>query len=155
MVNYSTNINKTNNHLSPKESLNSDDSLSKCFIHRLHCVVYATLSSSMSCDIFIQFSFFRLLLSLCYTIFLYVSWHIYKIFIFSSSVGLDLVTIRALLCCTWSTTTIRPTRQGAWFHGKIRIITSRLSSRSYNWATILIHKQISVLKKQKQLYINN
>jgi hypothetical protein len=24
MVNYSTNINKTNNHLSPKESLNSD-----------------------------------------------------------------------------------------------------------------------------------
>ena len=27
MVNYSTNINKTNNHLSPKESLNSDDQL--------------------------------------------------------------------------------------------------------------------------------
>jgi hypothetical protein len=24
MVNYSTNINKTNNHLSPKDSLNSD-----------------------------------------------------------------------------------------------------------------------------------
>lgn len=109
----------------------------------------------MSSDIFIKFSFFRLLLSLCYTIFFYVSWHIYKIFIFSSSVGLDFVTIRALLCCTWSTTTIRSTRQGAWFHGKIRIITSRLSSRSYNWATILIHKQISVLQKQKQLYINN
>lgn len=92
---------------------------------------------------------------LCYTIFFYVSWHIYKIFIFSSSVGLDLVTIRALLCWAWSTTTIRPTRQGAWFHGNIWIITSRLSSGSYNWATILIHKQISVLKKQKQLYINN
>ena len=28
MVNYSTNINKTNNHLSPKESLNSDGQLS-------------------------------------------------------------------------------------------------------------------------------
>ena len=27
MVNYSTNINKTNNHLSPKESLNSDGQL--------------------------------------------------------------------------------------------------------------------------------
>ena len=27
MVNYSTNINKTNNHLSPKESLNSDSQL--------------------------------------------------------------------------------------------------------------------------------
>jgi hypothetical protein len=27
MVNYSTNINKTNNHLSPKESLNSDSHL--------------------------------------------------------------------------------------------------------------------------------
>ena len=27
MVNYSTNINKTNNHLSPKESLNSDGPL--------------------------------------------------------------------------------------------------------------------------------
>jgi hypothetical protein len=25
MVNYSTNLNKTNNYLSPKESLNSDD----------------------------------------------------------------------------------------------------------------------------------
>jgi hypothetical protein len=27
MVNYSTNIKKTNNHLSPKESLNSDGQL--------------------------------------------------------------------------------------------------------------------------------
>jgi hypothetical protein len=27
MVNYSNNINKTNNYLSPKESLNSDDQL--------------------------------------------------------------------------------------------------------------------------------
>ena len=27
MVNYFTNINKTNNHLSPKESLNSDGQL--------------------------------------------------------------------------------------------------------------------------------
>ena len=27
MVNYSTSINKTNNHLSPKESLNSDGQL--------------------------------------------------------------------------------------------------------------------------------
>ena len=27
MVNYSTNINKTNNHLSPKESINSDGQL--------------------------------------------------------------------------------------------------------------------------------
>ncbi len=27
MINYSTNINKTNNHLSPKESLNSDGQL--------------------------------------------------------------------------------------------------------------------------------
>ena len=27
MVNYSTNISKTNNHLSPKESLNSDGQL--------------------------------------------------------------------------------------------------------------------------------
>ena len=27
MVNYSTNINKTNNHLSPKDSLNSDGQL--------------------------------------------------------------------------------------------------------------------------------
>jgi hypothetical protein len=27
MINYSTNINKTNNHLSPEENLNSDDQL--------------------------------------------------------------------------------------------------------------------------------
>jgi hypothetical protein len=27
MINYSTNINKTNNYLSPKESLNNDDQL--------------------------------------------------------------------------------------------------------------------------------
>jgi hypothetical protein len=32
MVNNSTNINKLNNHLSPKESLNSDGQVIVCFV---------------------------------------------------------------------------------------------------------------------------